>query len=99
MHTNRELRDCRVHQMSRDLARFSRKTGELTTLIVCVFVLIEREAHAYLEPGSFNFFLQTLIGAILGGAIFIKLSWRRLKVAVGRLFSSEQQEDEREEES
>lgn len=33
---------------------------------------------AYLDPGSGSMVLQLLIGGILGGALFIKLQWRRI---------------------
>ena len=72
-----------------------KKAGELAALTAFTLLVLERDAHAYLEPGTFNFFIQTLLGAALGAAIYIKLSWRRIKVAVRRWLPSKAEEEER----
>jgi hypothetical protein len=37
-------------------------------------------AHAYLDPGTGSFFLQVLIGGIVGSLAAIKLYWTRIKL-------------------
>ena len=71
------------------------KAGELAALTVFTLVVLERDAHAYLEPGSFNFFIQTLLGVALGAAIYVKLTWRRIKVTIRRWLPSRTEEEER----
>ena len=86
----------RIDGMSGSARRWWKKAGELAALVVFTLVVVERDAHAYLEPGSFNFIIQSLIGVALGAAIYIKLSWGRIKVAIRRLFASEAAEEEEE---
>jgi hypothetical protein len=33
---------------------------------------------AYIDPGSGSYFFQLLIGGLLGGAVAVKLWWRRI---------------------
>jgi hypothetical protein len=71
------------------IARAARWCGEaLSLLVIAALTLLslEQEAHAYLDPGSLNFIVQAIVGAILGAAIFIKLQWKRVKAATIRIF-------------
>lgn len=35
-------------------------------------------AYAYLDPGSGSYFLQLVLGIILGGLFLLKTSWKRI---------------------
>ena len=39
---------------------------------------------AYLDPGTGSMVLQMLVGGVLGGALLIKLQWRRIVRFVSR---------------
>ena len=41
-------------------------------------VMLERNAHAYLDPASGSLLLQLLVGGVAGAAVLIKMYWRRL---------------------
>lgn len=84
----------RMGRTSRRALRLCKKAVGLVAVVVFTLVVCERDAHAYLDPGTTNFILQTLVGAVLGAAIYIKLSWVQIKVRIGRLFSSKDEEEE-----
>lgn len=51
----------------------------LTILAPASVFLFPDPAYAYIDPGTGSLILQTLIGAIAGGLIVLKLYWNRLK--------------------
>jgi hypothetical protein len=55
--------------------------GLLTVACLTVFV---PSANAYVDPGAGSFVFQAVIGGILAVAVAVKLSWKRLIVAVTR---------------
>ena len=60
---------------SHDRAR-ARAVLPLSLLILAV---TPGEAAAYLDPGSGSFVFQILISALLGAAVVLKTSWRRIR--------------------
>ena len=50
-------------------------------------LLLLREAHAYLDPGTGSMFLQLLIGSIAAGLIMIRVYWERVKSFFSSRFS------------
>ncbi len=61
--------------------------GVLASLIVlgAVLLLPDRQAHAYLDPGTGSLLVQGLIGAVAAGLLVLKLYWQKLR----GLFSSQ----------
>jgi hypothetical protein len=45
---------------------------------LCLFVFAQ-PAHAYVDPGSASFFVQILIGSLLGAVFAVKPYWKNLK--------------------
>ena len=43
-----------------------------------IFISID-SAYAYLEPGSASMVLQLLAAGVVGGLVWIKMSWDRIK--------------------
>ncbi len=48
-------------------------------VIILLPVLLPGDALAYLDPGSGSFVFQILISALLGAAVVLKTSWRRIR--------------------
>ena len=47
----------------------------------CLFLLgMEKEAYAYLDPGTAGFLIQLLIGGIVAVSITTKMYWQNLKL-------------------
>ena len=45
-------------------------------IIACVFA---KPAHAYLDPGSGSYLIQMLIASLVGGGLFFKTFWVKIK--------------------
>ncbi len=56
---------------------------KLTVLFCCFFLMMERAAFAYLDPGTGSLLLQLLLGGVAGLAVIGKLYWRRLLSFLG----------------
>ncbi len=56
-------------------------------------LLLLREAHAYLDPGTGSMFLQLLIGGIAAGLIMIRVYWERVKSFLSRFSKLRLSED------
>lgn len=56
---------------------------KLTIIFCWFFLLMERAAFAYLDPGTGSLFLQLLLGGVAGLAVIAKLYWRRLLSFLG----------------
>jgi hypothetical protein len=57
---------------------FARVRAPLS-LSLLILALTPGDAAAYLDPGSGSFVFQILISALLGAAVVLKTSWRRLR--------------------
>ena len=60
--------------------------------VVCLLIL-PRDAHAYLDPGTGSYVLQMIIAGLLGAAFAIKMSWFRIKRFISGLFSRNDRND------
>lgn len=47
--------------------------------LAVVTLLIPSTAHAYMDPGTGMLIIHTIVGALVGGLIMVKLFWRNLK--------------------
>jgi hypothetical protein len=52
------------------------------TVVWCLLVA-ERQAFAYLDPGSGSMLLQVLLGGVAGVVVIAKLYWRRILSLIG----------------
>ena len=59
----------------------------LAPVAVIALLLVPRDAHAYLDPGTGSYVLQMIIAGALGAAFAIKMSWMRIKRFITGLFS------------
>lgn len=50
---------------------------------------------AYIDPGTGSFLVQMLLGAFLGVGIAIKMSWRRIREVLARIFTRRSVEGDR----
>ena len=51
---------------------------KLAAVFCWVFLMTERSAFAYLDPGTGSMFLQLLLGGVAGLAVVVKLYWHSL---------------------
>jgi len=56
------------------------KSHHFTFLIIAVyFFTIPLSAHAYLDPGTLTFVVQSVVAVFVGIALYIKLFWFKFK--------------------
>ena len=48
--------------------------------------LFPRIVQVYLDPGTGSFFLQLLIGGLLGSFFAVKIYWAKIKTFLARVF-------------
>lgn len=60
---------------------------------VIALLLLPRDAHAYLDPGTGSYVLQMIIAGVLGAAFAIKMSWFRIRRFLTGLFSRNDRND------
>ena len=72
------------------LRRIMSETSFSTLLAVLASLLVPREAHAYLDPGTGSYILQILLAGLLGALFMLKVYWGRI---VG-FFSKDSSESE-----
>jgi hypothetical protein len=74
------------------------KNAVASVVLICLLlVLLSRDAHAYIDPGTGSFIFQLIIGGLIGSAFAIKLFWRNIKGFFHNLFSKSQEEKDDEE--
>ncbi len=54
------------------------------TIVAAVLLVLERPAHAYLDPGSGSMLLQVLLGGFAAVGVAARLYWHRLTAAFRR---------------
>lgn len=52
--------------------------GNILMVIFCVFVFMESEALAYLDPGTGSFFLQVIAASLVAVAFFARKFWGKI---------------------
>lgn len=55
------------------------------TLAIFIILLSEKNASAYIDPGTGSMIVQAVIAAIAGSAVAIKIFWKRIKYFFLRL--------------
>ena len=64
-----------------------RRTTRLISFVAAAtlfWTIAAPSAHAYIDPGSTNFIIQILIGALAGAGLAIATFWRRIKLFFSR---------------
>lgn len=51
---------------------------------VVLYVLLQSESHAYLDPGTGSILIQGLIAGIAATALVVKTYWYRIKSFLGK---------------
>jgi hypothetical protein len=49
-------------------------------------------AFAYLDPGSFNYIVQIILGVMVGGLYALRGFWKNIKLFFARIFHKEKEE-------
>jgi len=52
-------------------------------LLFLLILLLEKPAHAYLDPGNGGMMLQLILGGFAGIALMIKVLWKKLRPGRG----------------
>ena len=61
----------------------NQKSLILTGIFLFTFgELFISNAFAYIDPGTGSMILQSLIGALVGGVIVLKVYWTKIKLAI-----------------
>ena len=60
------------------LKRIVSETGLCALLAVLALLLLVREAHAYLDPGTGSYIIQILIAGLFGALFMLKVFWGRI---------------------
>jgi hypothetical protein len=68
------------------------KSWQVAALAPVLLVILERDAEAYLDPGTGSFVFQTVMAMVVGSAFALKTYWRRIKT----LFSGQSRDAGRE---
>jgi hypothetical protein len=66
------------------LKRIVSETGSCALLAVLALLLLVREAHAYLDPGTGSYILQILIAGLFGALFMLKVFWGRIAGFFGK---------------
>lgn len=59
---------------------------KLIILLLFVFFIFSKKAHAYLDPGAGSYLIQIAIGIILGWLYLIKNFWKSISSFVMSVF-------------
>ena len=49
-----------------------------SALVACGALVFQRDAYAYLDPGTWSYFLQLMAAVAIGALFSIKIFWRRI---------------------
>ncbi len=62
-------------------------------LVGLVLLILTRDAHAYLDPGTGSYIFQLVIAGILGASLAIKIYWGKIKIFFSQLASKKKAEE------
>ena len=73
----------------------TKKWGGLgLSFMIFYFVVLTKNAYAYLDPGSGSYLLQLLLAGLLAASFAIKTFWKRVWFFVSDRFLKKKQEPE-----
>jgi len=58
----------------------------IVLVVLFLNLVLIGDVHAYLDPGTGSFFIQSLIAIAIGAAFVIRQYWSKLKTFFRRLF-------------
>ena len=61
------------------MERLISKVATASLITLGLLVITERQAHAYLDPGSVGLVFQVMIGMLLASVLTLKIFWQRVK--------------------
>jgi hypothetical protein len=64
--------------------RFASEMSSCILLAVLASLVLVREAHAYLDPGTGSYILQILIAGLFGALFMLKVFWGRIVGFLGK---------------
>ncbi|MBT3311504.1 MAG: hypothetical protein HN737_08310 [Desulfobacterales bacterium] len=56
-----------------------RYSSSIIISVSAAILLAAQNAYAYIDPGTGSMILQVVIGVVVGSAMAVKMSWRRIK--------------------
>lgn len=59
----------------------------LVLAVLAFWLVLERPAHAYLDPGTGSYLFQLLVGAVFSALFGIRLFWTNIKLFFASLLS------------
>ncbi|OGC45133.1 hypothetical protein A2V49_02625 [candidate division WWE3 bacterium RBG_19FT_COMBO_34_6] len=71
------------------------KAIKLTIILFLTFIIIPKEAKAYLDPGSGSYLIQVLVAAVAGGGILLKTQWHKIKNIFNKDKGQEKKDDKK----
>ena len=57
----------------------ARQVGRASAVVLILSTLAPTPAQAYLDPGTGSMILQSIIGAIAGGLVLLKIYWEKIR--------------------
>ena len=65
----------------------------LLVFFILTFLMFQKPAYAYLDPGSGSYILQMLAGGLLAASFAIKTFWKNIKSFFTNLFSKKKKDE------
>ncbi len=64
-----------------------------TVIFILIFIFFTKETQAYIDLGSGSFFLQIIIGGILGALFVLKIYFRKTKKFFSKIINKKSKND------
>ena len=69
----------------------SMKHVKIIILALTLMLVTYDYAHAYIDPSTGSYILQLVLAGLLGALFTLKIFWKKIKLAIVRLFSKNNQ--------
>ena len=66
----------------------------IVVVAVAFQIVLTREAQAYIDPGSVSFMFQSMVAAVLGGLLVLRLYWKGITAKIGGWLSREDEDED-----
>lgn len=70
----------------------SRSLTNSVILALLFFLILARDAHAYIDPGTGSYILQLIIAGLVGLLFAVKVYWKKIKAFFSNLFLKKQEQ-------
>ena len=61
--------------------------------IVAIYILLNTDAYAYLDPGSGSMILQAILGFIAAALATVSYYWEKVKTFLSKLFTKKKKSE------